>query len=104
MLIGFVSDIQQKVSTMITLNCLNLLADTTTLGIDGEYTLNAHQDSGAIERWEDPMYKSCYEDIFKGKWEQYDAWNADCRPEAKTDLYQLGGEFYLTISSSKRIN
>ncbi|KPI34620.1 uncharacterized protein AB675_4941 [Cyphellophora attinorum] len=55
-----------------------------------EYTLNAHQDSGAIERWEDPSYRACYQKIFEGKWEDYDAWAADHRSKAKTDLYYTG--------------
>ncbi|KAL3482570.1 hypothetical protein BJX62DRAFT_250925 [Aspergillus germanicus] len=55
-----------------------------------EYTLPAHQDSGAIERWEDPMYRACYQKIFEGRWEEYDAWNADFRSIAKTDLYATG--------------
>lgn len=59
-------------------------------GLDEEYTLPAHQDSGAIERWEDPMYRACYEKIFQGRWEEYDAWNADFRSNAKTDLYGTG--------------
>ncbi|OKL56483.1 hypothetical protein UA08_08360 [Talaromyces atroroseus] len=57
---------------------------------DQEYTLNAHQDSGAMERWEDPLYQECYRKIFEGKWEEYDAWNADFRSDAKTDLYGTG--------------
>lgn len=55
-----------------------------------DFTLSAHQDSGAIERWEDPEYRACYEQIFRGKWEDYDAWNADHRSQAKTDLYYKG--------------
>ncbi|KAH8896851.1 DUF1479-domain-containing protein [Thozetella sp. PMI_491] len=58
--------------------------------LDLEYTLNAHQDSGAIERWEDPDYRACYQEIFEGRWEDYDPWNADHRSEAKTDLYASG--------------
>ncbi|CAK7232366.1 hypothetical protein SBRCBS47491_008245 [Sporothrix bragantina] len=51
------------------------------------YTLKAHQDSGAIERWEDPLYRACYQAIFDGAWEDYDAFSADFRSEAKTCLY-----------------
>ncbi|TQB69294.1 hypothetical protein MPDQ_002091 [Monascus purpureus] len=57
---------------------------------DQEYTLDAHQDSGAMERWEDPQYQECYRKIFEGKWEEYDPWNADYRSDAKTDLYETG--------------
>lgn len=58
--------------------------------LDSEYTLNAHQDSGAIERWEDHDYRGCYQKVFEGRWEDYDPWNADLRSDAKTDLYDSG--------------
>lgn len=54
---------------------------------DKEYTLNNHLDSGGIERWEDAEYRSCYQAIFEGRWDEYDAWDATPRPNAKTDLY-----------------
>lgn len=57
---------------------------------DKEYTLNHHLDSGGIERWEDPEYRSCYQAIFEGRWDEYDAWDATPRPNAKTDLYSKG--------------
>lgn len=60
--------------------------------LDQEYTLDAHQDSGAMERWEDPQYQECYRKIFEGKWEEYDPWNADYRSDAKTDLYETGSK------------
>jgi hypothetical protein len=58
---------------------------------DREYSLKAHLDSGAIERWEDPAYRSNYEKIFQGKWEEYDPWSLDGRPDAKVDLYSSQG-------------
>ena len=60
--------------------------------LDQEFTLNAHQDSGAMERWEDPSYRACYQKIFEGKWDEYDPWNADHRSNAKTDLYSTGSK------------
>lgn len=60
---------------------------------DEEYSLNAHQDSGAIERWEDPAYRACYQEVFEGRWEDHDPWNADHRSDAKTDLYATGSRF-----------
>jgi hypothetical protein len=57
---------------------------------DVEYTLPAHQDTGAIERWEDPEYRACYQEIFEGRWQDYDPWNADHRSDAKSDLYATG--------------
>lgn len=58
---------------------------------DAEYTLDAHQDSGSTERWEDPTYRANYQAIFDGEWENYDGWCADHRVNAQTDLYHRGG-------------
>ncbi|KAK4496205.1 hypothetical protein PRZ48_012185 [Zasmidium cellare] len=58
---------------------------------DKEYSLKAHLDSSAIERWEDPTYRSNYEAILKGEWEKFDPWRMDNRPDAVTDLYQQQG-------------
>lgn len=69
----------------------NALANGGTIA--SEYALPAHQDSGAMERWEDPEYQACYREIFEGRWEDYDPWNADHRSDAKTDLYNTGCEF-----------
>lgn len=55
---------------------------------DKAYSLKAHLDSGSTERWEDPTYRSCYEKIFEGKWEEYDPWCMDNRRNAKSDMYQ----------------
>lgn len=57
---------------------------------DAEYTLPAHLDSGAIERWEDPTNRSNFADIFQGNWESWDGWTADGRYEARSDLYDNG--------------
>lgn len=70
-----------------TYDYMNLLIGTQ----DMEYTLNAHLDSGSIERWEDTTYRECYRYIFEGKWKDYDAWSADQRIDAQTDLYHRGG-------------
>lgn len=53
--------------------------------------MKAHLDSSAIERWEDVTYRSNYEAILKGKWEEYDAWCMDNRPSAHVDLYRKQG-------------
>jgi hypothetical protein len=58
---------------------------------DAEFLLNAHMDSGSTERWEDPVYRANYQAIFDGEWEDFDAWNADNRIDAQTDLYHRGG-------------
>lgn len=58
---------------------------------DKEYSLKAHLDSSAIERWEGEKYRSNYEAIFNGEWEKFDPWLMDHRPDAVTDLYQQQG-------------
>ncbi|KAK5228226.1 hypothetical protein LTR72_002109 [Exophiala xenobiotica] len=55
---------------------------------DKAYSLKAHLDSSSTERWEDPEYRSCYQEIFDGKWEEYDPWKMDRRGEAKVDMYR----------------
>lgn len=57
---------------------------------DAEYTLPAHLDSGAIERWEDSVNRSNYNAIFEGNWQDWDGWVADKRIDAQSDLYHVG--------------
>lgn len=57
---------------------------------DAEYTLPAHLDSGATERWEDAANRSNYSAIFEGNWQEWDGWVADKRIDAASDLYHLG--------------
>ncbi|KAL2812731.1 hypothetical protein BJX63DRAFT_443355 [Aspergillus granulosus] len=57
---------------------------------DAEYTLPTHLDSGATERWEDPENLLNFKKIFEGEWNNWDAWVADHRVDAKTDLYSNG--------------
>ncbi|KAL4947401.1 hypothetical protein BDW69DRAFT_204434 [Aspergillus filifer] len=60
---------------------------------DTEYSLKAHLDSSAIERWEDTVYRSCYSEVFEGRWEDWDPWKIDMRPEANVDLYRQRGGY-----------
>ncbi|KAF1999079.1 DUF1479-domain-containing protein [Amniculicola lignicola CBS 123094] len=57
---------------------------------EAAYVLPAHLDSGAIERWEDPVNRSNYSEIFEGNWENWDGWVADKRIDAQSDLYHIG--------------
>lgn len=56
---------------------------------EAEYTLPAHLDSGAIERWEDVENRENYRAIFEGDWEKWDGWAADRRVNAVSDLYGI---------------
>ncbi|EXJ91449.1 hypothetical protein A1O1_04561 [Capronia coronata CBS 617.96] len=55
---------------------------------DKAYSLKAHLDSSSTERWEDPAYRSCYQKILEGKWEEHDPWQMDPRGDAKVALYR----------------
>lgn len=46
-----------------------------------------HVDGGAIERWEDPNFRTCYADILAGDWEKHDPYDLVGRLSAKTSLY-----------------
>ncbi|ODV85768.1 hypothetical protein CANARDRAFT_27861 [[Candida] arabinofermentans NRRL YB-2248] len=58
---------------------------------DRLFTLGPHSDAGSIERWEDENYSKCYKDIWDGKWEDYDAYNATHRVDANSSLYDSQG-------------
>lgn len=52
-----------------------------------QFPLKPHLDSGSIERWEDPANRQNFAAIFEGEWPRWDAWAADFRVHAKSDLY-----------------
>ncbi|KAF4337908.1 DUF1479 domain protein [Fusarium beomiforme] len=56
----------------------------------GQFPLDPHMDSGAIERWEDEENRKNYQAIFDGNWQDWDAWSADHRVKAQSDLYHTG--------------
>ncbi|KXN84869.1 hypothetical protein AN958_11999 [Leucoagaricus sp. SymC.cos] len=46
-----------------------------------------HIDGGSIERWEDPMFRKCFEDILSGEWRKHDPYDLKGRLEARSSLY-----------------
>jgi hypothetical protein len=58
---------------------------------DGKFALGPHTDGGSLERWEDPEYSKVYQSVFDGRWEEYDAFDAKHRINAKMDLYKGAG-------------
>ncbi|KAF8150934.1 hypothetical protein B0H34DRAFT_730672 [Crassisporium funariophilum] len=46
-----------------------------------------HVDGGAIERWEDPYFRKCFESIFNGNWRTHDPFALEGRLDAKSSLY-----------------
>ncbi|KAI0198877.1 hypothetical protein F4808DRAFT_247627 [Astrocystis sublimbata] len=53
----------------------------------------AQVDNGSLERWELDGYGRCglYDDIFRGNWEAYNAWDPAGRVNATSDLYNGAG-------------
>ncbi|KAJ3559323.1 hypothetical protein NPX13_g9550 [Xylaria arbuscula] len=53
----------------------------------------AQVDNGSLERWELDGYGRCglYDEIFKGNWEAYNAWDPAGRVNATSDLYNGAG-------------
>lgn len=49
--------------------------------------LNLHLDSGSTERWEDPLYREVYREIWDGDWDSWDPWVLDKRIDGQQDLY-----------------
>lgn len=49
--------------------------------------LNLHLDSGSTERWEDPLYREVYREIWDGEWNTWDPWVLDKRLDGQQDLY-----------------
>ncbi|RYC64236.1 hypothetical protein CHU98_g1965 [Xylaria longipes] len=53
----------------------------------------AQVDNGSLERWELDGYGRCglYDEIFRGNWEAYNAWDPAGRVNATSDLYNGAG-------------
>ncbi|TFK35599.1 hypothetical protein BDQ12DRAFT_611456 [Crucibulum laeve] len=46
-----------------------------------------HIDGGTIERWEDPVFRKCFEDILNGNWRNHDPYDLEGRLNARSSLY-----------------
>jgi hypothetical protein len=49
--------------------------------------LGPHIDSGAIERWEDPVFRKVYDAIFSGNWREHDPYELAARCNANSSIY-----------------
>lgn len=49
--------------------------------------LPPHVDGGSMERWEDPTFRQCFDDIFQGKWREHDPYDLTNRIAAQTSKY-----------------
>jgi hypothetical protein len=45
--------------------------------------LSPHVDGGSVERWLDDNFRKVYRHVFSGNWQEYDAYDAAYRPEAR---------------------
>jgi hypothetical protein len=56
---------------------------------DASFALGPHIDGGSVERWEPEGYGrgGVYSEIFNGRWESYDPWDASTRVDAVIDNY-----------------
>ncbi|KAF2127993.1 DUF1479-domain-containing protein [Dothidotthia symphoricarpi CBS 119687] len=57
---------------------------------DAKFALGPHVDGGSVERWDENGYGlgKVYDSIWKGKWEEFDPWEASCRLRVVSDLHQ----------------
>ncbi|PPQ88041.1 hypothetical protein CVT26_000151, partial [Gymnopilus dilepis] len=51
-----------------------------------------HVDGGGIERWEDPTFRRCFEDILNGNWRKHDPFALEFRLNARSSLYGRPGQ------------
>jgi len=60
---------------------------------DSAFALGPHVDGGSVERWEREGYGKggVYDAVFKGRWEDFDPWEASCRLKVESDLYNGAG-------------
>ncbi|KAF9045976.1 DUF1479-domain-containing protein [Hymenopellis radicata] len=47
-----------------------------------------HIDGGSIERWEDPTFRTCFEDILNGSWRKHDPFALGGRISARHSMYR----------------
>lgn len=61
---------------------------------DTQFALGPHVDGGSCERWEDAGYggrDGLFGSIFRGKWDEFDPWEASSRLSIVSDLYNGAG-------------
>lgn len=62
---------------------------------------------GAIERWEDKVFRTCFADILSGNWRQHDPYDLDGRINAKSSMYgranQVSPSILLSLPCSLRL-
>ncbi|KAH7159595.1 DUF1479 domain protein [Dactylonectria estremocensis] len=56
---------------------------------DAAFALGPHMDGGSVERWEPEGYGrgAVYDAVFRGRWDEYDPWDASGRVDAVNNRY-----------------
>ena len=56
---------------------------------DAKFALGPHVDGGSCERWEEAGYGrgKVYDNIWQGRWEDYDPWESSARLPVVSDMY-----------------
>jgi hypothetical protein len=52
---------------------------------DASFQLDPHIDSGALERWSDPIYRMSFKEIYNGDWENHDSFCVNGRGISQMD-------------------
>ncbi|KAF9266404.1 DUF1479-domain-containing protein [Marasmius fiardii PR-910] len=47
-----------------------------------------HVDGGTIERWEDPVFRTCFSDILSGNWRAHNPYDLSGRLNARNSIYE----------------
>lgn len=57
---------------------------------DSRFALGPHVDGGSVERWDEQGYGlgKVYDAVWRGRWEDFDPWEASCRLPVVSDLHQ----------------
>ncbi|KIK58246.1 hypothetical protein GYMLUDRAFT_98191 [Collybiopsis luxurians FD-317 M1] len=58
----------------------------------GWTAFSPHIDGGSIERWQDPAFRSCFDDILTGDWQKHDPFALRGRLEARSSLYDRANQ------------
>ena len=66
---------------------LMLMVNTQSRGISPHLFENINHPGGAIERWEDETFRTCFSDILNGNWKQHDPYELEGRINARNSIY-----------------
>ncbi|KAJ3832032.1 hypothetical protein F5878DRAFT_635685 [Lentinula raphanica] len=88
------SESPNKAATGVDLNAPLTYADRFRIRHPGGgwASFPPHIDGGSIERWQDPAFRSCFDDILSGKWRKHDPYALEGRLEARSSLYQRANQ------------